>query len=89
MSRQRAWQIKRNNAGRCSICTEPLETATLCRLHAAKLRAYNRKRRERLSNAGLCVYCGKEPQMADRAMCDPCLAWNNFRAQMRKTSPHP
>ena len=45
LSRQRRWQVRQNEAGKCMYCTnQAMDGTTRCEFHAEYIRQYMRKR---------------------------------------------
>ena len=44
MSRQRAWQVRQNAAGKCAFCNEPIYRIDACKRHYERRKAWCRNR---------------------------------------------
>ena len=78
--RRRAQYRKRRAAGNCFHCDRPAVDGCYCAEHGASMREYltryqrgwERKRYNRLKEAGICTYCHKRPATEGKTMCTSC-----------------
>lgn len=68
-----AWRRKRKSQGICQNCTTPvIPNQTRCEVHAKIQRESTRNRKTKNRTAGICVGCGKNPPLENKARCKVC-----------------